>query len=264
MVRAILEGPGEVVPQRGVAELGTVADPAGVQLHTVPVAVAEGDLIQIDREVLSVVEAGPGGTHFKVARASHGSAASNHEGGTPLYCLVKRVFVMPFPKDFFGSRASGSYSYPIRLPNVRIAAAELLVTNSRGDSPAGVRCYTQSTEAGLRTVAGGQFSIQVGDWLAIEDDAAPGIVVEETTAVRDLCAMVAEAPVGGGIEAHVKLDDIVYSVLSIAEGATLSNVVSGLGKPPLRQGSKLGVDIVSVPQGSGQLPGRDLTVTIRL
>ena len=72
------------------------------------------------------------------------------------------------------------------------------------------------------------------------------------------------AAVGGSIEVHVRVDDIVYSVLSIAEGATLSNVVSGFGKAPLRQGSKLGVDIVSVPQSSGQLPGRDLTVTIRL
>ena len=32
---------------------------------------------------------------------------------------------VPFAKDFFGSPASGSFSFPISLPDVRIAAAEL-------------------------------------------------------------------------------------------------------------------------------------------
>ena len=38
----------------------------------------------------------------------------------------------------------------------------------------------------------------------------------------------------------------------------------GFGKPPLREGAKLTVDIVSVGTMDGSDPGRDLTVTVRL
>ena len=38
---------------------------------------------------------------------------------------------MAFAQDFFGSPASGSYAYPITIPDVRIAAAELFMTNSQ-------------------------------------------------------------------------------------------------------------------------------------
>jgi hypothetical protein len=181
-----------------------------------------------------------------------------------VYGLTTRVFVLPFPKAFFGSRASGSYSYPIRIPNVRIASAELFVTNARGNSTAMTRCYTQTADSGLRTVSGGQFGIQVGDWLAIEDNAAPELVVEEATAVRDVCATVREAPMGGDVEVCLKVDETVYCALTIADGKTYSSTVSGFGRLPLQQGSRLSVDLVSVPTRSDQLPGKDLTVTIRL
>jgi hypothetical protein len=204
------------------------------------------------------------GKLLEIVRASHGSNASAHDAGEKIYALTTRTFILPFPKDFFGSRSSGSYSYPIRLENKRIAAAELVVTNSCGDSLAGIQCFTQTVDRGLRALPGGQYSIQVGDWLAIEDDAAPALVVEDVTVVRDVSAVLAEGPVGAPVEVRVTVDGNVYCDLVIPSGANQSNVVSGFDQAPLQRGSRLGVSVISVPQGPDQSPGRDLTVTIRL
>jgi len=56
----------------------------------------------------------------------------------------------------------------------------------------------------------------------------------------------------------------VYCTLTIADGATTSNVVDGFGLPPLAADARLSLDITSVPAAANTLPGRDLTVTIRL
>ena len=60
------------------------------------------------------------------------------------------------------------------------------------------------------------------------------------------------------------VDGAVYCELTIPPGMKNSNVVDGFGKPPLREGAKLTVDIVSVGTMDGSDPGRDLTVTVRL
>jgi hypothetical protein len=56
----------------------------------------------------------------------------------------------------------------------------------------------------------------------------------------------------------------VFCTLTIADGATQSNVVGGFGLSPLASGAQVNLDILSVPTASGSLPGSDLTVTIRL
>jgi hypothetical protein len=56
----------------------------------------------------------------------------------------------------------------------------------------------------------------------------------------------------------------VYCTLTIVDGATTSNVVDGFGLPPLTADSQVSLDILSVPGAANTLPGRDLTVTIRL
>ncbi len=55
-----------------------------------------------------------------------------------------------------------------------------------------------------------------------------------------------------------------YCLLTIPEGATISNVVNGFGRPPLEAGAQINLDIMSVAQGGAGAPGRDLTVTMRL
>ena len=96
-----------------------------------------------------------------------------------IYHLSANVTIVPFVTDFFGSPASGSYSYSIFLPDVRVGAAEFFVTNVRGNSPVAAASFGATADQGLRTLAGGQFSIQVEGYLAIQTDAAPPLVIEE-------------------------------------------------------------------------------------
>ncbi len=225
--------------------------------------IAAGDLLQIDREIVVVDAVLQDGT-CSVVRGSHGSHGIAHEAQSRVYRLGKKAYVLSFPKDFFGTTASGSYSYPIHLPNARISGAEFFVTNSRGNSPVSQRCFTQTIDSGLRTGTGGQLCLQVNGWLAAENDAVPPLVVESTTAVRDVFAVVREGPSGGPLEVNVKTETGVYCRLSIPEGERDSNVVSGFDLTPLPEGARLTLDVVSVPSAAQQTPGQDLTVTIRL
>ena len=90
------------------------------------------------------------------------------------------------------------------------------------------------------------------------------LVIEDAHAARDIFAVVTEAPSGGDIELTLRMGSTSYATLTIADGAIVSNTVSGFGLPPLASGDRLALDITSVPTASGTLPGRDLTVTIRL
>ena len=101
---------------------------------TVPGPGKAGDLVQIGSEVLRIEEALDGGCRYRVTRATFDTAAGSHAVQTPVYHLRSKVYIVSFVRDFFGSPASGSYSYPIFLPDVRIACAELFVTNSIGNS----------------------------------------------------------------------------------------------------------------------------------
>jgi hypothetical protein len=236
---------------------------ATVTLNSAGPAVA-GDLIQIEAEVLEVTATGSGGTVYTVTRGSHGSTAAGHLAGTLVYHLSLSVAIMPFVDGFFGSPASGSYGYSIFLPDVRVGAAEFFVTNDFGNSPVTGISFGATTDQGLRTLAGGQMSIQVEGYLATQTDAAPPLVVDEALAARDIFAVVNEAPSGGAITLQLRQGSTVWCSLTIADGATISNVVDGFGLPPLAAEAQVLLDILSVPTASGTLPGADLTVTIRL
>ena len=127
---------------------------------------------------------------------SHGSSAAEHASQAPVYHLSRKVFVVAFPRDFFGSPASGSFSYPILLPDARVSAGEFFVTNSRGNSATKRRCWTSTVDGGLRTLSGGQIAFQIEGPLAVETDATPPLVVQASHAVRDAFAVLNEAPAG--------------------------------------------------------------------
>ncbi|MFB3777232.1 MAG: phage tail protein [Bryobacteraceae bacterium] len=223
-----------------------------------------GSLIQIDAEILAVMEVLNGGLEYVVQRGVYGSQAEAHATNVPVYGLSKKVYILPFTKDFFGSPASGNLSFPIYLPDARIACAEFTATNMKGESAPSRVCYTITTDNGLRTLAGGQLSIQVEGYLAIQSDVAPPLVVEASHAAGDILAIVREAPTGGPLELRLRQNEETYCQLTIAAGATISNVVNGFGLPPLVSSAQLSLDILSVPEAGAGTPGRDLTVTIRL
>jgi hypothetical protein len=223
-----------------------------------------GDVLQIETELVLVQETASGGTSRQVNRGAYGTAASPHSAGTPAYVLARKTFVMPFPRDFFGSPASGSYAYRVVFPNVRIVGADFFVTNARGNSTVMQRAFTSTIDRGIRTLSGGQLSVQVDGPLAIQNGAVPPLIIDSAHSVRDVFANVGTAPTAASVDLQLTLNGQPYCPLSIPAGATISDVVDGMGLAPLHAEDQIGLDILAVPQTADSAPGADLTVTIRL
>jgi len=223
-----------------------------------------GSLLQIDAEIMLVESVANGGLSYQVTRGSHGTSAAQHDLGMLAYDLTKKTFVLPFVRGFFGSPASGSYAYPVYLPDARVAAAELFMTNSRGNSDVTRIPFTSMTDFGLRTLSGGQLSIQVEGMLAIQTDAAPPISIERSHSVRDVYAIVGSAPTGSDIVLQVNQNSRPYCGLRIKAGLTVSDPVDGFALGPLEENLPIALDITSVTATSDTVPGSDLTVIIRL
>ena len=222
-----------------------------------------GDLVQIGIEVIQI-----SGTNvdltYTVERGAYGTVPAAHTALTAYYLLEKKTYIMPFVGGFFGSPASGTYVYSIAMPDVRIAAAELFVTNSRGNSNVQRHGYTANTDSGLRTLSGGQLTLQIEGTLAIETDAVPPVLMDATQSVRDVYAVVQRAPNDKPITLRITQNGQPYCSLIIAVNATISNVVDGFSLGPLHAQAQIGLDILSVSTASGVIPGGDLTVSIRL
>jgi hypothetical protein len=222
------------------------------------------DFLQIEGELIQVNSIANGGLQLEVTRGMHESIAAAHPAGAVVYLLERKTSMVSFVPGFFGSPAGGNYTHTLFLPDVRVGAAEFYVINDYGHSPVKHIPYTSTPDGGLRTMSGGQIALQVDGYLAVQTNAAPPFVMDEVVAVKDIFATVRSAPSGGPIQLQVRQNSAVYCTLTIADGATVSNTVSGFGLPPLAAGAQVNLDVVSVPSAANTLPGRDLTVTIRL
>ncbi|MGH9594423.1 MAG: hypothetical protein ACRD5L_15135, partial [Bryobacteraceae bacterium] len=231
---------------------GVGATDASITLNAAGPAVA-GDVIQIEGEILEVTGTSGGGVTYGVIRGSRVSTADIHEAIKMVYQLKRGITIVPFVKEFFGSPASGSFSYPIFLPDSRVAAAEFFVNNSIGASAVAQAAFGATVDQGLRTLAGGQMSIQVQGYLAIQTNAAPPVVIEDSHAARDIFAVVRDAPSGGAIVMNVRQATTVYCTLTIPDGANISNVVGGFGLPALAASAQINLDITAVPTAAGTL-----------
>jgi len=98
-------------------------------------------------------------------------------------------------------------------------------------------------------------------FLAIETGATPDLIVEDSHTVRDVYAVLRQGPSGGPVQLQINQNDVAYCSLTIANGATVSNSVSGFSLPPLTAGARLSLDIAAVGATS---PGADLTVILRM
>ncbi|MCU1263462.1 MAG: hypothetical protein JWO80_6347 [Bryobacterales bacterium] len=245
-----------------VSLMGVVgSDDSSIQLSAAYTGEADS-FIQLEGEILQVSQVSSDGLQLQVARGSLGSTAASHSAATLVYALASKITIVPFIRNFFGTPASGDWSYSLALPNVRIAAAQLYVNNSQGSSPAATGNFMTTSDFGLRTLSGGQYAFQIAGFLAIQTGAAPDISIEAERVIRDVFATVnAAASQTTGIAANVNLDGNPLCTLSFAPGATTSNVVSGLTLPPLKSGARLSLDVVSVGE---TFPGSDLTVMIRV
>jgi len=149
----------------------------------------------------------------------------------------------------------------VLLPDSRVASGECFVSNSRGNSPTAAMAVTHTIDRGLRTLSGGQYSIEVAGFLAIENGAAPDLVMDSTHTVRDIYAVVRQAPTESPVIVRLNQDGEEYCTLTIAADETMSPSHDGLLLPPLNAGARLTMDITSVGTTN---PGSDLTLLIRL
>jgi hypothetical protein len=223
-----------------------------------------GRYIQVGREICLVAALELSNDRLTVERAAFGTTAGTHSAGGQVMILQPRSVVMPFPRNFFGSPASGTYCFPIVFPNVRVGAAEMYVSNAVGDSEIRQIACTSTLDAGIRTLSGGQICIQVSGYLAIQKDAVPPVVIDGARSIRDVFATVVEAPTGNDVVLRLRIDDKELCRLTIAAGDLVSSVVNGMTLGYLPANGLLKLDIVEVGQTADTLPGRDLTVTVRL
>jgi hypothetical protein len=235
---------------------------AGVQTLTLNAAGPGqvGSVLQIDGEILRVSAVSNGGTQYNIVRGVDGSVAAPHIGATPVYHLASQTTIVPFPAGFFGSPYSGSWNYPIVLPDIRVGCAELFVTNPKGNGPTEGICMTHNDENGLRTLSGGQYSIQVDGFLAVEECVAPPLVVETAHAVRDVFAVLG-TPADAQVQVQVNVNGVSYCTLTIGAGQIVSDSKLGSTLPPLQAMTQITVAVLAVGQAN---PGANLTVLIRL
>ncbi|MCU1235006.1 MAG: hypothetical protein JWP63_2973 [Candidatus Solibacter sp.] len=250
----------ELVARPGalLANAISAADTA-IDLSAASPAVA-GSFVQVDAEVVRIDAVENGGSRWQVTRGMHLSTAAAHVSQSVPYQLLSKSMIASFPPGFFGSPYSGSWSHPITLPNVRVASADLFVTNRFGNSPTRSICLTTTVDHGLRTLSGGQYSIQVDGYLAVEQSAAPALIVEAAHAVGDVYAVlgtVADAEV----RLQVNVEGAAYCALAIPAGMTTSPAADGKSLAPLTAGEKITLSILSVGQ---TYPGANLTVLIRI
>jgi hypothetical protein len=170
------------------------------------------------------------------------------------------LVIAPFAADFFGSPYSGSWAFPIQLADARIASAELFVTNAKGNSSTASINLTHNDERGLRTLSGGQYSIQISGFLAVEQSAAPPLIVETPHAVKDVYAVMGRVA-DADVQLQLNVDDNPYCTVTIPAGATASTAADGSRLAPLSAGAKITLSVLSVGLA---VPGSDLTVLIRL
>ena len=219
-----------------------------------------GSILQIEREVIEVTAISNDGIQYTVQRGVHGSQASAHAAQAAVSHLASLTTVAAFPTGFFGSPYSGTWSFPVSLPDTCVASAQLFVTNQKGNSPMASACLTETSNSGMRTLSGGQYSIQVQGFLSVDQSAAPALVVDAAHSVGDIYAVLGAAA-DAAVQLQLNVNGSAYCQLAFQAGDTISNDVSGQSLPPLAAGDRLTLAVQSVGQ---TYPGADLTVVIRL
>jgi len=262
----------EVHPSSGLTlAAGITAAAETIRVLPLPATLLPGQVLQIDDELMTILpplDSDP--NTYTVLRHDLGSLPAPHSAAAEVLPLDRATIVVAFASGFFGNQASVNFLHTFNLPDARILAAQLYVSNRFGGSQAATISYTAGNE--LRSLSGGQFSLQVSGYLATQQNAAPPLFVEATHAVRDIRATLNEAASGFDIAITVNQDGAAYQSLVIRSGTTLSEVALGfisnghIQLPPLQENATLTVDIALNPTTAGSpspSPGRDLTVTIR-
>jgi len=102
---------------------------------TAPGGAQPGTYIQLEAEIARVTAVQNNGSRYQITRGVQTSDAAAHASGTIVSELQKKTQIVPFVRDFFGSPASGTWSFSTLLPDCRVVSAALFVTHVKGNSP---------------------------------------------------------------------------------------------------------------------------------
>ena len=251
----------EVSGESGSALSSAIDETAEVLQVSHSSTAAVGDMLQLGTELVRLVEVASEGTELTVARGQADSLPIAHDVGTTVRDLRSRTETISFRRNFFGTPESATWAHTIWLPCSRVSCAEVEVSNAFGASAIGVAGYSEFLHNGIRTLHGGQFSLQVEGALGIVNDAAPSITVQDDLSIRDVFATLKQAPVGADVTLDIRQDGDLVGSLTIPADQTLSVALGGATLPVLRQGATLSLDISGV---GTQYPGSNLSVTVRV
>ncbi len=248
--------------------LAGALDTSTTTLQLTPiVSLAAGQVLAIGTELVTVSNANSDGSGYTVTRAALRSIATAHSPGDPVLPLSQETLIVPFASGFFETQQSQNFTHTMSVPDQRIYAAGLSMTNSFGNGGTGQICYVSAGQSGLRTLSGGQLAFQVSGFLATQQNAAPPILVQASHAVRDVRASVTQGAAGYTVQIDLLQNGTPYCSLTIAAGGTTSaQIINGLTLPPLVEGSALSMNVTLNPvagyTGTAN-PPQDLVVTIR-
>jgi hypothetical protein len=220
-----------------------------------------GDMVQLEHELMRVTATSNGGTQYTVERGVCGSEATAHAAGEETIVLQQRTETASFRRAFFGTPEGARWARSIPLPSARLACVELELTNSIGNSPRGFANQSELADFGLRSLRGGQFEFQIEGVLGALDDAAPPLIVPEDVSIRDILAIVKQAPAGADLVVEIRQDGALIASLTIADGQTEAIPAPGRDLPMLAESSRLTLNILGV---GSNYPGSDLSVAIRV
>ena len=131
------------------------------------------------------------------------------------------------------------------LPDVRVGAADSCHESARQRSR-GDYAYGATVDQGLRTLSGGQISIQVEGYLAMQTDAAPPLVMEDCMR-REIFSRWCEKRRAEGRSISTAAGQ--HRLLHADDRGRRDKFgrVNGFGLPPLAAGAQVSLDITAVP-----------------
>ncbi|HSU33364.1 MAG TPA: phage tail protein [Bryobacteraceae bacterium] len=229
-------------------------------------------VIQVGTELMIVGQlSNPATNSYGVDRTTLGTMPVAHNTNEVVRILQTTSVVLPFERGFFQNKASVNYLHTVSMPDCRVFAAQMSMTNVFGDGQTATNSYV---DAPLRTLSGGQFSLQLGGYLATQSNAAPALLVQNTHAVRDIWASLGQAAQGYSIGVEILQNGVQYCSFVIPVQGSSSPTgsvdqtkpalyVDGSSLPPLQEGATLAMNVSLQSAGSQLSTGRDLTVTIR-
>ncbi len=243
----------------------TLAEPASqVTLAGLSQPLSEGSLLQVEEEIFEITGPPSAPGIYPVARARFGTAAADHAAALPVFVLSRWETTMSFAPGFFNSDSALGFRHHVRLPNVRISAADMVLFNRLGPSPRAEASYTAFNNFGLRSLPGGQIINSIQGYLAIEAAAGNTYVLDRKTVVRDVFAYAQEPPTGAPVEIMVRVNGAPYCELVIPAGNFASNTFNAFNLPALLPGARITADILNVPSAAQGLPGKDLNIVLQL